>query len=130
MVPVPEEYHDAVVEFVRRRRVLSAAPPVEPRSVDDAVGRLDGQARRLLAAAAEAVLAARPLTVAGAAQALGWSTQEVLGTILELNHAAGPVGSAGFLVQLRRSEDDGGPGGLHAQVVGLDEEIATAVLAR
>jgi hypothetical protein len=110
MVPVPEELAAEVEVFVRQTSVKAAADTLDEDDAACLLRDLDDRSRAFLLQAARAADERAPLTVGDAAGALGCSSHEIVGILVELNNTILTAGGPHLtLLPIFRGESESWP---------------------
>jgi hypothetical protein len=108
MVPVPEDLHARVMQYVEWRTVNEGTTGWDKGTLATLYGGLDEPSRTLLTRVARGVIDDQPVKLGAVASAAGTSTREALGIVLELVQRFKVLGGPTFpLVLLDAAEGSG-----------------------
>jgi hypothetical protein len=108
MVPVPQDLHARVMQYVEWRTVNAGTTGWDSGTVATLYEDLDEPSRTLLTRVARGVIDDEPVTLGAVASAAGISTREALGIVLELVHRFTVMGGPTFpLVMFDAAEGSG-----------------------
>jgi hypothetical protein len=105
MVPVPEEFHARVLQYMSRRAVNEGTTGWDADMMAALYEGLDGPSRTLLSQVALGVVNDEPVTLGTVAGAAGITTREALGIVLELVQRFKALGGPTFPLVLLDAPD-------------------------